>query len=114
MSGCKSRQPASDSEPVPRDVDHVPVLNIFWFRYLAVNGRLEVKGLGDLFTVDYTSEMNIIRTPIVARAACFHDHLVDRPRAIESKYARLIGKPCHGHACRALQRHQHLVVIKLP
>ena len=113
---CESR-PArtSKSKEAARDVNYVPVLNIFWFRWVAVNGRLKVKGLGALFTVDYASEMNIIRAPIVARSACFHNHLIHRRRAIESVYGRLIGKPCHGHACRAvLQRHQHFVVIKLP
>ena len=48
-----------------------------------MNGRLKVKGLGALFIVDYASEMNIIRAPIVARSACFHDHLIHRRGAVE-------------------------------
>ena len=59
--------PHLKSKEAARDVNYVPVLNIFWFRWVAVNGRLKVKGLGALFTVDYASEMNIIRAPIVAR-----------------------------------------------
>src|SRR5206468_10287655 len=103
------------SKQAARDVDHVPVLNIFWFRRVAVNRRPKVNGLGELFAVDYAGQMNIARASIVTYSTRLHNRLIRRGRAIERVYARLIGKPGHGHGCSAvLQRHQRFVVFKLP
>ena len=79
-----------------------------------MNGRPKINGLSELYSVDYASQPNIARAPIVAWSARFHYRLVYSRRAIKGVYGRLIGKAGHGHGCRAvLQRHQQFVVIKL-
>src|SRR5437667_12625047 len=100
----------ANSKQAARDVDHVAVLNILWFRRVAVNRRPKVNGLGALFAVDYASEMNVARASVVTYSTRLHNSLIRRGRAIERIYARLIGKPEPGHGCRdVLQRHQRFV-----
>src|SRR6266699_1981791 len=102
------------SKPAARDVDHVPVLDIFWFRRLAANGRFKVKGLGALFSVDYASQMNIAQASIVTHATRFHNCLERSRRAIKREFARFIGKSRDGHTyITALQRDHQSTVFKL-
>jgi hypothetical protein len=102
------------SKQAARDVDHVPVLDIFWSYRLTVNSRPKVNRLGKLFTIDYARQMNIARAAVVTYSARLHNRLVHSRRAIKRVYARFIGKPGHGHGCLAvLQRDQHFIVIEL-
>src|SRR5438105_1655374 len=113
---CKSH-PAGylTSKPAARDIDHVPVLDILWFRRRAVNSWPKINGLGALFPVDYASQMNIAGASVVTHSARFHNRLVNSRRPIKSYSARSVGKSGHGHGCRAvLQRDQHFAVFKLP
>src|SRR5437762_807646 len=103
------------SKQAARDVDHVPVLDIFWFGRLAADTRPKVNHFCTLFTVDYASQMNIARTSIVAHSARFHNRLVHSRRAIKRVNGRFIGKSGHCYRCQtALQCYQHFVVFKLP
>src|SRR5438552_11474977 len=103
-----------NSKQAARDVNHVPILDIFWSYRLTVNGRPKVNGLTKLFAVNYASQMNIARTPIVTYSAGYHHRLVHSRRAIKIERARSIGKSGHEHGCQAvLQRDQHIVVFKL-
>ena len=105
--------PASIEAAAP-DVDHVAILDILSSYWLTVNHRPKVDGLATLFAIDYTSQMNIARASIVTHTTRLHNRLVHRRRPIKRVYARLIGKPGHGHGCRAVfQRDQHFRVIKL-
>src|SRR6266699_6711298 len=88
------------SKPAARDVDHVPVLDIFWFRRLAANGRFKVKGLGALFSVDYASQMNIAQASIVTHSTRFHNRLEHSRRAIKREFCRFINKSGYDHVCR--------------
>src|SRR5204863_7335336 len=85
----------ANSKQAARDVDHVAVLNIFWFRRVAANRRPKVNGLGALFAVDYASQMNIAPASIVTDSTRLHNCLIHRRRASERVYARLIVKPGH-------------------
>src|SRR5438874_10661211 len=103
-----------NSKQAARDVNHVPILDIFWSYWLTVNGRPKVNGLTKLFAVNYASQMNIARTPIVTYSAGYHNRLVHSRRAIKIERARSVGKSRHDHGCQAvLQRDQHFVVFKL-
>src|SRR5258705_4669636 len=55
----------ANSKQAARDVDHVPVLDIFWVDRLAANSWPKVNGLGALYSVDYASQMNIAGAAIV-------------------------------------------------
>src|SRR5882724_12725539 len=104
-----------NSKQAARDVNHVPVLDIFWFSRRAANSRPKVNGLGTLFSVDYASQMNIAGAAVVTYSARLHNRLVNSRRPIKTYYARLIGKSGHGHGCRAVfQRDQHFAIFKLP
>src|SRR5438876_6067808 len=103
-----------NSKQAARDVNHVPILDIFWSYWLTVNGRPKVNGLTKLFAVNYASQMNIARTPIVTYSAGYHNRLVHSRRAIKIERTRSIGKSGHDHGCDAvLQRDQHFAVFKL-
>src|SRR6266566_4331324 len=114
MSVCKSRPAGtSKSKPAARNVDHVPVLDIFWYRRVAANGRFKVKGLGALFSVDYASQMNIAQAPIVTRSTRFHNRLEHSRRAIKRQFARFSGKSGDGHTYNtALQCDHQIAVFK--
>src|SRR4026208_1057873 len=58
--------PHLKSKQAARDVDHVPVLDIFWIDRFAANGGSKVNGLGALFSIDYASQMNIAPPSIIA------------------------------------------------
>src|ERR1043166_2277821 len=73
----------SKLEPAARDIDHVSVLDIFWFDRFAMNGRPKVNGLGTLFSINYASQMNITRASIITHSAGTHDRLVHSGRTIE-------------------------------
>src|SRR4030095_9538378 len=100
MSGCKSRQPASESEPAARDVDPVSVLDIFWIDRFTVNGGSKVNGFGSLFSVNYACQVNIAQASIVTHPARFHDRLVHRRWAIKINFTRLISKSGYDHGRR--------------
>src|SRR5436189_1846339 len=102
------------SKQAARDVDHVPVLDIFWVDRLAPNSWPKINGFGALYSVDYASQMNIAGAAIVTHSTRLHNRLIHSRRAIESIYARFIGKSGHGHGCGAgLQCDQHFAVFKL-
>src|SRR4029453_1495569 len=105
----------SESKPAARDVDHVSVLNIFGCCGFAVNGRPKVNGFGALYSIDYTSQMNIAQASIVTHSARVHDRLVHSLRTIKINFARLIGKSSHDDGSRTFLQCDHpLGIIKFP
>src|SRR5262249_36496580 len=101
-------------EPAARDIDHVPILDIFWSYWLTVNGWSKIDGLSALHPVNYASETNIAGAPIITHPAGFHNHLVHSRGAVKGVCGWFIGKSGYGHSRRAvLQCDQHFAVVEL-
>src|SRR6266404_4201876 len=104
-----------NSKQAARDVNHVPILDIFWSYWLTVNGRPKVNRLGTLYPIDYASQMNTACASIVTHSTGAHNRLVYSSRAIKIDRAGFVDKSRHDYRCPAvLQRDQHFVVFKLP
>src|SRR5437660_5801900 len=102
------------SKQAAREVDHVPVLDIFWIDRLAANTRAKINRLRTLHSVDYASEMNIAQASIVSDTARLHNRLIHSRRTIKRNFARISGESRYDHGCRTvLQRDQHLGVFKV-
>src|SRR6267378_2461313 len=97
-----------------RDVDHVPVLNIFWVGRLATNIRPKINGFSKLYSVDYASEVNVAEASIVSYPARCHNSLIHSRWAIKRNLARISGESRHDDGGQAVVHcDQHLGIIKI-
>src|SRR5882724_4853301 len=102
------------SKQAARDVDHVPVLNIFWVSRLATNIRPKINRLRALHSVDYASEVNVAEASIVTYPARCHNSLIHSRWAIKRNLARISGESRHDDSGQTvLQCDQHLGIIKV-
>ena len=63
------------SKQAALDIDHIPVLEIVWVERLAANTLPKIYSLGALYSVDYTSQVNIAHASIVSHSTRLHNHL---------------------------------------
>src|SRR5436190_12694740 len=92
----------SKSKQAARDVDHVPILNVFWYCRLAMNIRAKVNRLRALHSVDDASQMNIAQAAIVTDSARLHNRLIHSGRAIKRNFARISGESRYDHGRRTV------------